>query len=199
MDIPRTTTRPAFALIAIILLLGTLPACALRSRSTVTDGALAPQISEFWSEAEASRDLFGGPGGAGDAPDPQAEYRFVAKDTTGKSPGLRRYAIAQGRLWSVKLGPEAQSEVVVSRLLWAAGYFQPATYYLSELDAGRNALTRIRSRRAASGSRPEGEENVGRWSWSENPVRRHDAVARPVRADGHGEQLGPEDAAEPAL
>lgn len=42
----------------------------------------------------------------------EGKYTFVARDTTGKSPG---YDVrdAQGRLWSVKRGPEAQSEVVV--------------------------------------------------------------------------------------
>ncbi len=33
--------------------------------------------------------------------------------------------------WDVKLGPEAQSEVVTSRVLWALGYHQPATYYIA--------------------------------------------------------------------
>ena len=34
------------------------------------------------------------------------------------------------REWSLKLGPEAQSEVVASRLLWAIGFHQPPTYWL---------------------------------------------------------------------
>lgn len=124
-------------------------------------------MSELWAEPEASRDLFWGPGGRGAAPDPKAEYRFVARDTTGKSPG---YDVrdAQGRLWSVKLGPEAQSEVVVSRLLWAAGYFQPATYYLPSWTlagtADPNPQPPGRFRLEA-----EGESRVGRWSWSANP------------------------------
>jgi hypothetical protein len=175
METPRATTRPVFALIAIVLLLGTLPACALRSRSTVTAGTPAPQMSELWSEAEAARDLFGGPGGAADAPDPQAEFRFVAKDTTGKSPG---YDVMdpQGRLWSVKLGPEAQSEVVVSRLLWAAGYFQPATYYLSSWKLVGSADPKAQP---AGRFRLEsdGEESVGPWAWGENPF----VGTRPLR------------------
>ena len=163
----RTTTRHPFALIALVLLFGTLPACALRSRSTVADGAAAPPMSELWAEAEVSRDLFAGPGGAGDAPNAQTEFRFVSKDTTGKSPG---YDVRdpQGRLSSVKLGPEAQSEVVVSRLLWAAGYFQPATYYLPGWK-----LAGSPDPQAQPGGRfrleSEGEESVGPWSWGENP------------------------------
>jgi hypothetical protein len=68
----------------------------------------------------------------------------------------------------VKLGPEAQSEVVVSRLLWAAGYFQPATYYLPTWTligtADTNPQPAGRFRLEA-----EDEKRVGRWSWSRNP------------------------------
>ena len=73
-----------------------------------------------------------------------------------------------GRTWSVKLGPEAQSEVVVSRLLWAAGYFQPATYYLpgwtlvGASDPNPQPPGRFRLE-------AEGETRVDNWSWSRNP------------------------------
>ncbi len=54
----------------------------------------------------------------------------MKKDTSGRSPG---YDVrdAAGVVWSVKLGPEAQSEVVSSRLLWAIGFHQPPTSYVS--------------------------------------------------------------------
>jgi hypothetical protein len=124
-------------------------------------------MAELWAEAGPARDLFWGVGGRDAAPDPNGEYQFVARDTTGKSPG---YDVrdAQGRLWSVKLGPEAQSEVVVSRLLWAAGYFQPATYYLPNWtlvgapDPNPQPAGRFRLE-------AERETPVGRWSWSANP------------------------------
>jgi hypothetical protein len=43
--------------------------------------------------------------------------------------------------WSAKIGPEAQTEVVVSRILWALGYHQPPIYYLPswKLDTGDGA------------------------------------------------------------
>jgi hypothetical protein len=153
--------------LGVALLLCTVSACALRSRSTLVDGAVAPHMSELWTETEAGRDLFWGPGGIEDAPDPQVEYRFVARDVTGKSGG---YDVTdpQGRLWSVKLGPEAQSEVVVSRLLWASGYFQPATYYLPswKLVGSPDAAVQPAGRfRLESNC----EQKVGAWSWSENP------------------------------
>ncbi len=153
--------------IPVVALLCALPACAFRAHSTLANGTPAPQMTELWAEADAGRDLFGGPGGGGAAPDPQGDYQFVARDVTGKSPG---YDVrdAQGRLWSVKLGPEAQSEVVVSRLLWAAGYFQPATYYLPSWklvgtsDPNRQPAGRFRLE-------SDGEKKVGLWSWSANP------------------------------
>jgi hypothetical protein len=149
------------------MLLCLAPACALRSHSTLVAGSPAPQMAELWAEAGPARDLFWGVGGRDAAPDPNGEYHFVARDTTGKSPG---YDVrdAQGRLWSVKLGPEAQSEVVVSRLLWAVGYFQPATYYLPGWTLvgapGPNPQPPGRFRLEA-----ERETRIGRWSWSANP------------------------------
>jgi len=149
------------------VLLCAVPACALRERSTLADGAPAPEMSELWAEPGAARDLFWGPGGRDAAPDPLEAYQFVARDVTGNSRG---YDVrdGQGRLWSVKLGPEARPEVAVSRLLWAAGYFQPATYYLP-----RWTLTGTSDPNPQPPGRfrleADGEKRIGRWSWSANP------------------------------
>ena len=56
-------------------------------------------------------------------------FRFVARDTSGWSQGFD-VTDANGGEWSVKLGLEAQTEVVTSRILWAIGFHQPPTYYL---------------------------------------------------------------------
>lgn len=152
---------------SVAVLLCAAPACVLRERSTIADGATAPPMSELWAEPSEGRDLFWGPGGPDAAPDPEAAYQFVARDVTGRSGG---YDVrdAQGRLWSVKLGPEARPEVVVSRLMWAAGYFQPATYYLPSWTlAGTsdpNPQPPGRFRLEA-----EGETRIGRWAWNANP------------------------------
>jgi hypothetical protein len=69
--------------------------------------------------------------------------------------------------WSVKLGPEAQSEVVSSRILWAIGFHQPPTYYLEEW-----ALTGAESGPQAPGRfRPSLTTHTvsADWSWYENP------------------------------
>jgi hypothetical protein len=91
---------------------------------------------------------------------------MIAIDTTGFSPG---YDVrdAAGVDWDVKLGPEAQTEVVTSRVLWAMGFHQPPTYYLHEW-----MLTGAQSGRQQGGRfRPDvpGQEAVGDWSWYENP------------------------------
>src|SRR5687768_12228163 len=90
-------------------------------------------VAELWQEPAdlPERDLLGGPGGAALAPPAGAPYQFVAYKTTGTNPG---YDVRDtfGRTWSVKLGVEAQSEVTVSRILWAMGFHQPATYYLPQ-------------------------------------------------------------------
>jgi hypothetical protein len=125
-------------------------------------------IEQLWQEPAdfASRNLFSGPGDPHMAPDPDATHQFVAHKRTGKNPGYDVRA-ADGRLWSVKLGEEAQPEVVTSRLLWAIGFHQPPTYYveqwtLSGQDAGPKPPGRFRSE-------PEGHEVIGEWSWYENP------------------------------
>ena len=73
---------------------------------------------------------------------------------------------ADGRAWDVKLGPEAQSEVVASRVLWAMGYHQPATYYVAswQLSGGPGGQQRGARFRLDS---PD-EEVVGEWAWADN-------------------------------
>ena len=93
-------------------------------------------------------------------------FAFVQKDTSGRSPG---YDVrdAAGVVWSVKLGHEAQSEVVSSRLLWAIGFHQPPTYYISSW-----TLTGTEAGPQSGGRfRPEIDEwkSAGEWKWEEYP------------------------------
>lgn len=126
-----------------------------------------PALSELWEEPKdiARRDLFHGAGGAKHAPN-GSSFTFVAADTSGFSPGFDVKDSA-GLEWSVKTGPEAQSEVATSRILWAIGFHQPPTYYLE-----RWTLTGAQTGEQPAGRfRPKlkGEEVVGDWSWYENP------------------------------
>ena len=126
-----------------------------------------PGVDALWQAPAdpTSRNLQHGPGGATLAPR-ERTFTFVAADESGWSPGFD-VKDAEGLAWSVKTGPEAQSEVAASRILWAAGFHQPPTYYLREW-----ALTGAQSGPQEPGrfrpSRPD-EEVIGDWSWYENP------------------------------
>ncbi len=93
-------------------------------------------------------------------------YRFLAHKTAGTNKG---YDVrdAQGRLWAVKLGNEAQPEVAVSRILWAIGFHQPPVYYIKhwQLSGGDTQEQPPARFRAEFGS----HEVAGEWSWYDNP------------------------------
>src|SRR4029077_1005919 len=97
----------------------------------------------------AARDLFHGVGGPDVVPDPGDRYQFFSRDVNGASPGLE-VKDSRGRKWSVRLGPEAQTEIAVSRLVWAVGYHQPPTYLVRDWaltggpDAGPQGTGRFR-------------------------------------------------------
>ena len=130
-----------------------------------TDGA---DIAELWQEPVdlMERDLFGGPGGAALAPANDGSFEFVAFKTSGTNPG---YDVrdASGRLWSVKLGVEAQSEVTSSRILWAMGFHQPPQYFVHQFtltgtDGGVKTNARFRTDVSEW-------KAVDEWSWYDNP------------------------------
>jgi hypothetical protein len=138
-------------------------------RPEVPAGAPPPAMAQLWSEPAdlTRRDLFHGPGGEALMPDPGTKFTFIAKDTTGFSPGWDVRDIP-GMKWDVKQGPEAQSEVVASRIVWALGYHQPPMYHVDQwtLVGGD-----------ASGPQPPGRfrpelpgwKEQGTWSWARNP------------------------------
>jgi hypothetical protein len=151
---------------ALVLLLG-VEGCARRLQQAPVLPGTPHSIAELWQEPVdlEQRDLFHGAGGSGLAP-VSTDFRFVARDTSGWSPGFD-VSDANGVKWSVKLGPEAQTEVVTSRILWAIGFHQPPTYYvekwkLNGADAGPQPAGRFR---------PElpSQQVSGEWSWYENP------------------------------
>jgi hypothetical protein len=160
------STRTISAVVASAL---TLAACAGRTVIPVADRQLPPQqTAELWVEPDRDRDLFWGIGGERYAPDPSAAYTLVSKDESGFSIG---YDVTgpDGTEWSVKVGPEAQTEVVVSRMLWGIGYHQPPVYYLPSwtLQAGddRQTLGEARFRPKL----PALERLEEPWRWQDNP------------------------------
>ena len=124
-------------------------------------------FSQLWNEPTdlETRDLFAGPAGGPGAPGMSAPFVFVEADRGGFSPGYE-VRDASGVTWNVKLGPEAQTEVVSSRLLWAIGYHQLPTYYLTSW-----SMTGGPEGNPGPGRfRPElpDRKAVGEWSWAEN-------------------------------
>jgi hypothetical protein len=158
--------RVAFALFALGVVLNAA-GCGRISRDVRLVAEPPATIDELWQEPPdiRQRDLFDGPGGSAMRPR-EATFTFVARDTSGWSPGFDVRS-EDGTEWSVKLGPEAQSEVVSSRILWAIGFHQPVLYFLDRWElrgqeSGPQAAGRFRPSLAS-------QKVVADWSWYENP------------------------------
>ena len=158
--------RPLVYIVFIIALWSCAPPPNAQTRSTES----GVDIAELWQEPVdlLQRDLLAGPGGPALAPRPDQSFAFSAFKTTGTNPGYDVHD-ASGRLWSVKLGIEAQSEVTTSRILWALGYHQPATYYLPEFTLTGAGPVNGTKRHARFRTDVEPWRPGGEWSWYENP------------------------------
>jgi hypothetical protein len=126
------------------------------------------ELSELWVDPGATpRNLDLGIGA--NHPQPRSDDRFdvLARDTRGFSITYR-VRDAHGAEWNVKIGPEAQTEVVTSRILWALGYHQVPSYFVERwiaVDHARGQLlggARFRPRDLPLRSK-------GIWSWQRNP------------------------------
>jgi hypothetical protein len=127
------------------------------------------QIKELWIDPGGQpRDLFWGIGGKKYAPAPDAVYTFEARDDIGFSSS---YDVKdpEGVEWSAKIGPEAQSEVVVSRILWGLGYHQPPVYYLPSWKLERDGKIRIESEARFRPKLSHLERLKEYWWWQQNP------------------------------
>ena len=133
----------------------------------------ATQVTAFWQAPGdlGTRDLFNGPWGAANAPDPKATYTFVRTKTSGANPGVIVTG-PLGRTWHVKQASpewdEGPVEVVLSRVLSAVGYHQPPVYYLPSF-----TMTDSSGSRVEGGGRfrleQESLKERGNWSWRMNP------------------------------
>ncbi len=146
--------------------------CAAAVRP-VTEPAPTP-LSSFWQAPDNLRgaDLFLGPWGAANAPDPRAEYVFLRSKIGGFNPGVV-VRDPQGREWHVKQPAskskdEGPSEVLLSRVLSALGYHQPPVYYLPSFQMrDRSGVHTERGGRFRLDL--EGLKDLGEWSWQQNP------------------------------
>jgi hypothetical protein len=144
--------------------------CAPAVQSTLPRPPSAAELAELWIEPEPGRHLFHGVGGTSLAPDASARYRVIEVKTDGYSAG---YTVldADDSEWKVKFYPEAQTEVVASRILWALGYHQPPVYLLDAWTAEKadrpNPQTAARFRQETPPF--HGLTEAGHWSYRENP------------------------------
>jgi hypothetical protein len=128
------------------------------------------QMAQFWIDPGSSpRDAFYGVGGRKYAPDPDAHYKLKGKDELGFSVS---YDVVgpDGVEWSAKIGAEAQTETVMSRVLWALGYHQPPLYYLPSwnlISEGGGSKKESEARFRPKLDQLDRKDEF--WKWSDNP------------------------------
>jgi hypothetical protein len=157
----------------VLTLTALTAACAKPIRSTIAGPISPAQLAQLWVEPAAPRDLFWGVGGKANAPDADSQYVVIdvkrggfSRGYTVKGPGDRE--------WSVKFPPEAPTEVVASRIVWALGYHQPPVYYLARWSAEKAPTpnpqlpARFREKQPRLHGRIELVEK-GPWSFYQNP------------------------------
>lgn len=149
-----------------------LLACVTCGGVTVSIPSTPPTraaIAELWVDpGNDTRDLIYGIGGKQRAPDPTAHYRLVAADVAGFSQSFDVTG-PDGVEWSAKIGPEAQTEVVVSRILWALGYHQPPAYYLPKWSLADGEEIRTESEARFRPKLPE-LKKAENWAWQDSPL-----------------------------
>ena len=157
--------RSTSAIVAALM----LTACGAPKVVTTPKASLtSDQMAELWSDpGPAPRDLFWGIGGQTYAPPADAIYKVSKKDDLGfsitfdvKSPDKVE--------WSAKVGPEAQTEVVMSRILWGLGYHQPPLYYLPSFRVSKNPGARRESEARFRPKLDELKRLDEYWFWADN-------------------------------
>ncbi len=126
-------------------------------------------MSQLWIDpGSAERNLYDGPPSI-DRVRPRADARYdvIERDVRGFSITYK-VRDARQRIWHVKIGPEAQTEVVASRILWALGYHALPSYFVERWIAVDDAKG---SQLGGSRFRPDelGLKSLGTWSWQQNP------------------------------
>ena len=126
-------------------------------------------LRQLWVDpGNEPRDLFWGIGGQKYAPKPDAVYKFKERDATGFS---TKYEVkGPGDVeWSAKIGPEAQTEVLMSRILWGLGFHQQPIYYLPSWTLERDGTSATESEARFRPKLKEFERLDESWWWQQNP------------------------------
>lgn len=122
-----------------------------------------------------ARNLYWGSGDEKHQPRPP--FEFEQEDRHGTYPKFD-VRDSKGTKWRVKLGVEAQPEVVASRLLWAVGYNVNENYFLPQLHVNKlpphlhRGQKLIRNEGDLSNARLQRrrhEKRIENWNWQHNP------------------------------
>ncbi|MEW6735863.1 MAG: hypothetical protein AB1489_31510, partial [Acidobacteriota bacterium] len=160
--------------IFLIIVLASLPAYSWDNKTKKLPEKAPAGTHLLWEQPVdlTTRDLYYGQGGKEN--EPSGKLRFIKEDDGGTQP---KFIVEdeKGVKWKVKLGIEAQSETVATRLLWAVGYFTDETYYLPKLHV--EGLVKLkRGQVAADGTvedarleRISETHRIGNWNWFTNP------------------------------
>jgi hypothetical protein len=165
---PITT---AICLLYSAALMAGSPAAQLAKHAAPGSPPPAAPIAELWIDpGPTPRNLVDGPEAipAKDRPATDARFDVISKDVSGFSTTYK-VRDAAGRKWSVKIGPEAQTEVVASRIVWGAGYHALPSYFVERWIAVADAKG---SQLGGARFRPDEMrlKSRGTWSWRRNPL-----------------------------
>lgn len=161
-------------LLVVALSVASAAACAKAKRPAMQPSApVAGAV--MWVEPTdlATRDLFYGPWGQANAPNPADTFTLVESKHSGVNMGMT-VKDSRAREWGVKtpypggLDSEAPVEVTLSRILSAVGYPQPPVYHVPAFrlkdDFGTRAMQGGRFRLKDASLKDQGA-----WQWEENP------------------------------
>jgi hypothetical protein len=153
-------------LVALIGVLGAFPTHPT-ARGERHERVVAAPMEELWVEPTQPLNLIDGVGGTEGRPVPDSRYQVVKRETGGFSISYH-VKDARNREWSVKIGPEAPIEVVMSRIVWALGYHQLPSYFLERWVAVENGHEQLRGG-ARFRPRDLAMRSAGEWKWDSNP------------------------------
>ncbi len=153
--------------VCMLLAAAAMMCCAPAVKRTGTGAPPAAELAEFWIDPGPSpRDLTRGPDPQVPSPVSDARYDIVKRDTSGFSITYR-VRDERGREWSVKIGPEAQPEVVAARIVWAVGYHEVPSYFVERWIGVEHAKGQLLGG-ARFRPRDMGLTSKGSWSWQRN-------------------------------
>jgi hypothetical protein len=173
----RMPSRSASSLLIRFVLVVFLVSALTTFSPAVEHKKVVEEHSILWTDPGdiKSRDLFYGPGGQ--EGQPKLPVTFLKEDASGYTPKFD-VRDAAGKKWKAKMGIEAQTEPVASRLLWAVGYFANENYFfpILKVEALPPRLTRGQEFVGADGEvrgvrlqiHPDSLKKVKTWSWHKN-------------------------------